>query len=164
MRTRFWTAVVEVACLIAPTRYIHAQQLAPLTSTSVGSVAGVVKDPSGAVLAGAHIELRSTLGSFHQTQISDHLGHYSLVSVPVGNYEVTVTASGFANQVLSPVTVSPGAELSVNLSLKIAEAAETVRVEGQNASSMAASGSLPDLESCCRARVSPKCTHPFSDK
>ena len=67
MRTRFWTAIVAIACLSALAHVIDAQQSAATMSTSTGSVAGVVKDPSGAVIAGAQVELRSTTTNFHQT-------------------------------------------------------------------------------------------------
>lgn len=139
MRTRLWMAIVATACLFAQAHFISAQQSTVLTSSSTGSVAGVLKDPSGAVIPGARVELRSLIGNFHQTQISDHFGHYSFVSVPVGDYQITVTASGFANQILRPLTVVAGVELSEILSLKISEAVETVQVEGQDASSIAAS-------------------------
>ena len=132
-------AIVATACLFAQAHFISAQQSTVLTSSSTGSVAGVLKDPSGAVIPGARVELRSLIGNFHQTQISDHFGHYSFVSVPVGDYQITVTASGFANQILRPLTVVAGVELSEILSLKISEAVETVQVEGQDASSIAAS-------------------------
>jgi len=139
MRTRLWTAIVATACLFAQAHFIHAQESSAATSNSTGSVAGVLKDPSGAVIAGARVELRSIIGNFHQNQISDHLGHFSFVSIPDGNYQLTVTAPGFASQILRPLTVVAGAEVPANLSLKIAEAAETVQVEGQDASSIAAS-------------------------
>jgi iron complex outermembrane receptor protein len=138
MRTKILTAVVVVVCLIAPAPLMHTQESAASASTSIGSIAGVVKDPSGAVIAGAHIELRSTTGSFHQTQISDPFGHYSFAAVPFGNYELTVTASGFGNLVIPRITVASTEEVSANLSLKIAETVETIRVEGQDASSIAA--------------------------
>jgi len=139
MRIRLRMAVVAAACLLARVSHIHAQQPAPLTSTSNSSVAGEIKDPSGAVIAGAHIELRSTTTNFHQIQISDHFGHYSFISVPAGNYELSVTASGFANQVLSPVKLGGDAEVPANLSLKVAEAEVTVPVDGQDVGSIAAS-------------------------
>jgi len=143
MRTRFWTAIVGIACLFALAHVIDAQQSTASTSTSTGSVAGVVKDPSGAVIAGAQVELRSTTAKFHQTHVSDHFGHYSFVSVPSGDYQITVTAPGFANQVLRSLTVFAGVELPANLSLKVAVATASVLVEGQDASSIAASAFKP---------------------
>ena len=139
MKSKLLLALLPAVCLWWQTNTIHAQESAVLSPTSIGSVAGVLKDPSGAVIPGARVELRSTIGDFHQTRISDHFGHYSFVSVPVGDYQLTVTAPGFANQILRPVTVVAGAEVPANLSLKIAAVAASVQVDGQDASSIAAS-------------------------
>ena len=108
-------------------------------SASRGSVAGVLKDPSGAVIAGARVELRSSTASFHETRVSNQVGGFSFVSVPAGDYQLTVTAAGFASQVLRQLTVVAGMELPEDLSLKIAVAADNVLVDGQDASSLAAS-------------------------
>ena len=139
MKSKLLLALLPAVCLFWQTNTIHAQQSAVLSPASTGSVAGVLKDPSGAVIHGARVELRSTIRDFHLTRISDHLGHFSFVSVPAGDYQLTVTASGFANQVLRPLAVVAGAEVPANLSLKIAEVMASVKVDGQDASSIAAS-------------------------
>ncbi len=139
MQTRIWTAIVAISCLFAQAHYIHAQQSPVVTSAATGSVAGVLKDPSGAVIPGARVELGSIAGRFLQSHISDHFGHYSFVSVPVGDYQLTASAPGFANQILRPLTVLGGGEVPANLSLKIAPIESSVQVDGQDASSMAAS-------------------------
>ena len=136
MQSKLWTALLVAACIIAPRQYASAQQS---TSIATGSIVGVIKDPTGAVIADAHVELHSTTGNFHENRASDRFGHFSFVSVPAGEYELTVIASGFASQVLRPLTVGRGAELTEDLSLKIAVEVATVEVEGQDASSIAAS-------------------------
>ena len=136
MQSKLWTALLVAACIIAPRQYASAQQS---TSIATGSIVGVIKDPTGAVIADAHVELHSTTGNFHENRASDRFGHFSFVSVPAGEYELTVIASGFASQVLRPLTVARGAELTEDLSLKIAVEVATVEVEGQDASSIAAS-------------------------
>ena len=136
MQSKLWTALLVAACIIAPRQYASAQQS---TSIATGSIVGVIKDPTGAVIADAHVELHSTIGNFHENRASDRFGHFSFVSVPAGEYELTVIASGFASQVLRPLTVARGAELTEDLSLKIAVEVATVEVEGQDASSIAAS-------------------------
>ncbi|HVT97541.1 MAG TPA: TonB-dependent receptor [Acidobacteriaceae bacterium] len=138
MQSGIWTAIVATACMIAPAPVVHAQQSAALTTSSSGSIAGVLRDPSGALISGARLELRATATSFRETQISDHLGHFSFVSVPAGNYELTVTASGFAGQTLHSLTVAAGKEISEDISLSIPVVAAEVQVEGQP-SSIAAS-------------------------
>jgi iron complex outermembrane recepter protein len=116
----------------------ETQQSAVSTSVSTGIVAGSLKDPSGAVITGARVVLSSSASSFNKTGISDHLGHFSFGSVPVGEYQLSVTAPGFSSQVIRSVTVAAGKELSEDLSLTIAVVATNVQVEGQDASSAAA--------------------------
>lgn len=137
MRSTLWAAIVA-ACILMPALFAPAQQPSTSASASTGNIAGVLKDPSGAVIAGARVELRSTTSVFYQDHVSDPLGHYSFASVPAGSYRLNVTAAGFARQERGPLNVTAGAELAVNLSLRIATAAESVRVEGQDVSSLAA--------------------------
>jgi hypothetical protein len=139
MRSRLWVALVATICIIAPAQVVPAQQAAASTPTSTGNVGGVLKDPSGAVVAGASVELRSAMAKFRQTRISDHQGHFSFASVPTGDYQLTIAASGFASQVVQSITVVAGRELFENLSLKIAVEVAIVEVDGQDASSLGAS-------------------------
>ena len=106
---------------------------------STGSVAGVLKDPSGAVLPGVRVELRSGTGNFDKTRLSDNLGHFSFLAVPTGEYQLTVNDAGFDSQVLGPLTVASGTELRQDISLKIAGTVASVLVEGQDAGTLAAS-------------------------
>ena len=94
----------------------ETQQSAVSTSRSTGSVAGVLKDPSGAVISRARVVLSSSASSFDKVRISDRLGHFSFGSVPVGEYQLSVTAPGFARQILHSVTVVAGKELTEDLS------------------------------------------------
>jgi iron complex outermembrane receptor protein len=112
-------------------------------TNATGRITGAIMDPSGAVIAGARVELRSTATNFREVRISDHLGHFSFVTVPAGDYQLTVTASGFADQILHSLTVAAGAELPENLSLNIEVAVASVMVEGLDVSSIAASGLTP---------------------
>jgi len=118
---------------------------------ATGSIAGVLKDPSGAVVAGARVELRSTATNLHRTNLSDHQGHFSFTALPAGEYQLTVSASGFATQSLRPLAVVAGAELPANLSLKIAPASAIVQVEGQDVGSIAASALKPEASASSQA-------------
>lgn len=137
MRSKRWTALVA-ACILMFVHGISAQQSAGAAHSSTGSVTGTLKDPSGAVIPGARVELRSAESVFRQTRVSDSLGRYAFAAVPAGSYQLTVYATGFASKAFGPLTVSYGAELAANLSLRIATAAESVKVEGQDISSLSA--------------------------
>lgn len=72
--------------------------IAASAQTATTSLRGVVKDPSGALVAGASVALVdiSTGNSYHS--VSDHAGFYIFPVVPPAHYRVTLTAGGFATQ------------------------------------------------------------------
>ena len=138
MRSKLWMAITA-ACMIAPAHVVPAQQSSVSASSPAGSVVGVLKDPSGAVIAGARLELRSLNSNLREAGTSDRSGHFSFGSLPAGEYALTVTASGFASQTIHSLTVTDGKELSEDLSLTIPVVAAEVLVEEQDPSSVAAS-------------------------
>ena len=63
-----------------------------------GSISGTVADPSGAVVAGATLKLVNTAQQTIYHAVSDKQGLYSFPNLPVGHYDLTISASGFAPQ------------------------------------------------------------------
>src|SRR5438093_10720768 len=72
---------------------------------------GTIIDNSGAVVAGAHIELSGQVISFNAS--SDDAGHFVVQNVPNGTYTLKVTAAGFRPHV-SAVSI-PSDALSIPL-------------------------------------------------
>ena len=66
-------------------------------ATIFGQVHGVVHDPQHRPIAGAQIELRAANSALTMTAISTKDGAFSIPSVPLGDYIVTVSQSGFAS-------------------------------------------------------------------
>ena len=61
-----------------------------------GTIAGVVRDPSGAVLPGVTVEASSpVLIEKVRTVVTDGSGQYSIVALPPGTYTVSFTLAGF---------------------------------------------------------------------
>src|SRR5687767_10575026 len=73
-----------------------------LSSMAEAAVTGVVKDPTGAVVPGATVILRSPSGAEQQTQ-TDQDGRFTFDREPEGRVTVVVKAGGFdeAQQSLS---------------------------------------------------------------
>ena len=63
-----------------------------------GSIEGVVRDSSGAVMPGATIEARSPALVGVASAVTDTEGIYRFPALPPGIYEITGTLSGFAPQ------------------------------------------------------------------
>ena len=88
--------VVLLALLVAVPSAARAQAL--------GTIAGSVKDPSGAVLPGVTVEATSpALIEKVRSAATDGSGLYRLVNLPPGQYTVTVNCGG--STASTPVTV-----------------------------------------------------------
>src|SRR4051812_35826461 len=60
-----------------------------------GSILGVVKDATGAVLPGVTVEARSPSVVGVSTSISDAQGNYRFPALPPGTYKVSAVLQGF---------------------------------------------------------------------
>src|ERR671939_680855 len=70
---------------------------APTIAFAQGTITGVVKDSSGAVLPGVTVDASSpALIEKARTAITDGTGQYRIVTLPPGPYTVTFTLAGFS--------------------------------------------------------------------
>src|SRR5579863_652854 len=60
-----------------------------------GRVHGIVHDPQHRPIAGAHVVLKAAHSTFSASATTGPDGSFQLNSIPVGDYEITVTQSGF---------------------------------------------------------------------
>src|SRR5437899_6356628 len=60
-----------------------------------GSIEGVVKDPSGGVVAGATVEISYAVSGFHRETGTGSDGSFKFTNVPFNSYHLAVTAGGF---------------------------------------------------------------------
>lgn len=93
-----------------------------------GRIAGVVHDPSGAVVAGASVTVINEGTNTQYTAKTSSEGSFVVPSIPAGSYTVKISAQGFANAVYSQVIVQPSKEYSLTATLKVGGGAETVEV------------------------------------
>ena len=96
---------------------------AVLGQNAKATLAGVVKDTSGAVLQGARVTLEPAV----QPATSGVLGEFRLTDVPLGTYKVTVSYVGFENYT-SSVTLAAGQTALLDITLKVAANAQDVEV------------------------------------
>src|SRR5260370_8466866 len=92
-----------------------------------GTVKTIVHDPQHRPVAGATVKLKSATSDWSQTGQTNQDGELTFTPVPVGDYVVTVTQSGFA-PTEQKVTVVSGSTPIVHFQLKIAAVESTVTV------------------------------------
>lgn len=94
-----------------------------------GSIEGVVKDASGAVLPGATVE--ATANGRVSSTTTDAVGVYRFPSLAPGNYRVSANLQGFVAKEVVEVRVGLGQVKKVDFALPLAGVAETVTVTAE---------------------------------
>jgi hypothetical protein len=94
------------------------------------SVLGTIKDPNGATVSSATVELLNVANGFKAVKQTSSNGDYEFENVQVGDYVVTVTAAGFEKSQTDRFTVTVGARQRVDLKLKVGAASQSVEVTG----------------------------------
>ena len=96
-----------------------------------GSIEGVVKDSSGAILPGVTVEARSG-GAGVLTAVTNETGNFRFPSVLPGVYEVSATLAGFKPAKIGDVEVKLGSVKSVEFNLQLATVSENVTVTAES--------------------------------
>jgi len=95
-----------------------------------GSVEGVCRDASGAVLPAAQLTLINARTEIKQTGASNDQGFYSFNLVPPGGYRIEVERAGFKRFIQS-LTVEAGHKVTVDVTLAVGVVSEAVEVNSQ---------------------------------
>jgi hypothetical protein len=121
MRVCVRTCVV-LACLLAVQSTAWAQ----------ATIAGAVKDSSGAVLPGVTVEAASpALIEKARSTSTDGAGRYRIEDLRPGTYSVTFTLPGFATVKRDGLIVSGSAVIAVDADMRVGGVQETVTVTGE---------------------------------
>src|SRR4030095_13522891 len=93
--------------------------LLPARAWAQASLAGVVRDESGAVLAGASVEAASPpLIEGARNVVTDEQGRYRIEALRPGQYTLTFTLSGFATLTRIGIDVPSAVVVTINAALK----------------------------------------------
>jgi len=101
-----------------------------IAAQTTGTISGTVSDRSGAVLAGATVELQNAATLEARTATTNGAGKYAFPSVAPGNYDLRFSYKGFAN-VLQHLTLHVTDRLAVDAELQPAGIVQTVEVTAQ---------------------------------
>ena len=94
-----------------------------------GSISGTVTDPSGAVVTSAQVIARDMDKGFTFSGTTDNAGRYLLRKIPPSRYSVSVEATNFQRERKDGITVAVDQNVSVDFSLKVGAASQTVEVQ-----------------------------------
>ena len=121
---RFARTLVVLAVLFVPVGAL-AQDAA--------TIAGIVRDASGAVLPGVTVEAASSvLIEKVRSVTTDGSGQYSIVALPPGTYSLTFSLPGFSTVKQENIQLTAAITASINTDLRVGALEETVTVTGES--------------------------------
>lgn len=137
------SAIVEFAALLS----LLVISLTPcaLRAQSWNShLEGLITDPSGAVIPQAQVTLKNNASGQARHAQTDHQGFYTFPLLPVGVYDLTVAAPGFAPRVVHGLTLQVGQSARVDLALQLPRGQAVMQVEARPPLVQAASPAIGD--------------------
>jgi hypothetical protein len=93
-----------------------------------GAINGTVTDPTGAAVPGASVTATDTATNIVHSTTATSGGEFEFQDLPLGNYSVAVTASGFQKTTVTNVAVSAGTVFTVPVQLMVGQQATSVEV------------------------------------
>ena len=102
-----------------------------LAQETRGTIEGVIKDASGAVLPGVSVEARHKSGAT-ATAVTNAEGHYQFPALTPGSYVIVALLSGFSPGQRDDVMLTIGQQLRVDLVLSVGSISEAVNVRAES--------------------------------
>ena len=102
---------------------------APASQAQVSAaISGRVVDPTGAAVSGAAVTANNLETQATRASVTDDAGRYSIVSLPVGVYEIRISKQSFQEVVRDGIHLAVGQQAVVDVTLRIGQLSEQVKV------------------------------------
>ncbi|MBI4483625.1 MAG: TonB-dependent receptor [Acidobacteria bacterium] len=98
---------------------------------TTGTISGVVKDESGAVVPGAGVVVKNTETGAVRSTVSNDEGAYAAPNLAPGSYEVSAEVPGFKTSIRRGIKLSVGGSAVVDITLNLGEITEEVVITSE---------------------------------
>jgi Carboxypeptidase regulatory-like domain/TonB dependent receptor/TonB-dependent Receptor Plug Domain len=130
MKSSLAAILLAVSCCLLTTRAARAQ-LTTSDQAYPSQLSGSVVDASGALIAGATVQVRSTDGTVQRTAQSDRNGSFHVSGLSPGNYRLVVSNPDFESKEVSFDVAAAGSAGPLRISLAVNAVSTTVTVQGR---------------------------------
>src|SRR5579863_1010576 len=93
-----------------------------------GTIVGVVRDPSGAIIQGAKVTVEDVERGVQMTLSTNDQGEYVASPLHIGQYKVAVEKPGFKKAVSEVVELNVQGRVAINVTLQVGQISEVVVV------------------------------------
>ena len=98
-----------------------------LHATVFGEVQGIIHDPQHRPIHGAHVTLQSRNSAFVQSATTNADGEFRFLTIPFGDYTLTVSQSGFES-LTQPLTLASNTSPMLHFELPLGNVQQSVAV------------------------------------
>ncbi|MBY0376311.1 MAG: carboxypeptidase-like regulatory domain-containing protein, partial [Bryobacteraceae bacterium] len=96
--------------------------------STTGAILGTVRDSSNAVVAGAKVAVINAGTNLRYETQTNSAGEYTAPLLPIGRYQVEVSAPGFRNYRQEGIVLQINQQARVDVALVVGQVSETVEV------------------------------------
>jgi hypothetical protein len=121
-----WKIVVGLVLLFA--LILSNSQKTASGQAGASTIRGTVTDSQGGAIAKATVSIKNALG-FSRSQETTSTGSYSFDLIPVGDYDVSVTMTGFRKADFTNVHALVGNAITLDVKLEVGSTSQVVQVE-----------------------------------
>jgi hypothetical protein len=119
--------------LLVITGFLLTSMALPLLAqTSTGTILGIVRDSSGAVVPGTTVRAVEISTSVERSTESSGLGYFVILFLPPGTYRIEAEKTGFQKSVQTNVKLEIAMKLEIDVTLQTGSVRQTVTVTGQS--------------------------------
>ncbi len=124
-------------------------------SDTTGRISGNITDSSGGLLPDATVTINQSATGLTRTVQTNVDGNYTLNSVPIGTYRLTITKDGFKSTSINNVVVNVANVTRQNAALEIGAVTETVEIRSDDVQVQTQTGAIGEVVSGEQVRELP---------
>src|SRR5437588_1148681 len=123
-----WLSISARMLLVGFAIFMFVSAAMSQAQSNAADLQGVVRDPKGAVVTNATITARNTATNVSREAATNDDGFYKIVNVTPGEYEITVSVSGYKTAVIQAVNLTVGQTANQDISLEVGDVTARVTV------------------------------------
>ena len=133
MRRNAWSHVAATLMLLC-TAWLMSR--AAMAQQAIAAINGVVKDPTGAAIPDARVDLINVNTAVVRTTTTNNTGVYAFPSVVPGDYTMKASATGFATVTQAQTTLQVNQTATFDFQLKVGTAQQNVTVNATESAAL----------------------------
>src|SRR5437867_7929178 len=96
-----------------------------------GTISGTVADQSGAAVPGASVAIKNVHTGIARRLLTNEVGRYEAVALPVGTYEVNASLAGFQASVRGGIGLTVGRNAVVDMALRVGDVTQAITITAE---------------------------------